>query len=182
MKILQTSSVAFNHLTKNGTDMGEFTHIISICCPDDNIKPINKNHLVIKIWDVDEDLENKFRKYKAPTEKDLQPIVNNVSKWIEKYGWNLNILIHCDAGISRSTAIALACVWYISSFFFASFVYENCLKDYIRVRKEFCASLIETRYDKLLKWYIEGKNLMRGAKPNQAILKYYRKTMHLFPW
>lgn len=186
MKIFQTDRATFNYLTKNGTDMGEFTHIISICCPDDDsIKPINENHLIVKMWDVDKVLENQFRKYEPPTDVDcIEPLVQ-VSMWIHKNkNMNLNILIHCDAGISRSTAITLGILWNVSGFIFAKTAeeVEDCfIADYIRARKEFCSSLL-VEENNLLKWYIEGKNLMRGVKPNQAILRHYRKALNYFPW
>ena len=174
----------FNRVTNNGTTMGEFTHIISICCPDDDsIKPISENHLIVKMWDVDEVLENKFRKYEPPHYIECQYILNRVTDWVNNEGWDLNILIHCDAGVSRSAAIALGVVWIISNFFFRMSVPEKLIRDYIIVRKEFCASLIDTEYNShFLKWYTEGKNLMRGVTPNQAILKHYRAMLKHFPW
>ena len=121
MKLTQTNRQTANMLTKNFTTMGDFTHIISICCPDDNsIKPINENHLVIKMWDVDEVLENQFRKYEPPCLIDCHYIINRINEWVMKDGWNINILIHCDAGISRSAAIALGIVWDLSLFFFTA--------------------------------------------------------------
>lgn len=184
MKITQTSRNWFNRLTNNGTTMGEFTHIISICCPDDDsIKPISENHLIVKMWDVNEVLENKFRKYEPPSEEICADIIKAVDSWVMQYGYDLNILIHCDAGVSRSAAIALGVVWIISNFFFRMSVPEKLIGDYIIARKEYCASLVDTEYNShFLKWYIEGKNLMRGVTPNQVILKHYRNLLNMFPW
>ncbi|MCM1260634.1 MAG: hypothetical protein NC222_06755 [Staphylococcus sp.] len=187
MKITQTSRNWFNKLTNNGTTMGEFTHIISICCPDDDsIKPINENHLIVKMWDVDKVLENNFRKYEPPSDVDCIEPVTQVSSWMfDNKSMDLNILIHCDAGVSRSSAIALGILWNISGRFFRKIeeIEDYFIADYIRIRKEFCASLINTEYDSnFLKWYVEGKNLMRGVKPNQAILKEYRNIFNCFPW
>ena len=184
MRLTQTSRAWFNKLTENGTTMGEFTHIISICCPDDDsIKPISENHLIVKMWDVDEVLENKFRKYEPPSEEICTSIIKSVDSWVMQYGHNLSILIHCDAGVSRSAAIALGVVWIISNFFFRMSVPEKLIGDYIIARKEYCASLVDTGYDShFLKWYIEGKSLMRGVTPNQAILKHYRAMLKHFPW
>lgn len=186
MKVTQTDRNWFNRLTNKGTTMGEFTHIISICCPDDDsIKPINENHLVIKMWDVDKLLENQFKKYEPPSLMECHYILNRVTEWVMRDGWNLSILIHCDAGVSRSSAIALGVVWDLSLFFFEDEdnVKDIVFKEYIQARKEFCALLINTEYGShFLKWYVEGKNLMRGVKPNQAILKHYRKIFKYFPW
>ena len=184
MKITQTSRSWFNKLTNNGTTMGDFTHIISICCPDDNsIKPINENHLIIKMWDVDEVLENQFRKYEPPSEELCAAVIKAVDSWVMQCGHDLRLLIHCDAGVSRSAAIALGVVWIISNFFFRNSIPDNLIRDYIIARKEFCASLIDTECNsQFLKWYVEGKNLMRGVKPNQAILQNFRNMWANFPW
>ena len=184
MRLTQTSRNWFNRLTENGTTMGEFTHIISICCPDDDsIKPISENHLVVKMWDVDEVLENKFRKYEPPSEAICADIIKAVDSWVMQYGYDLSILIHCDAGVSRSAAISLGVVWIISNFFFRNSIPDKLIRDYISARKEYCASLVNTEYGShFLKWYIEGKNLMRGVTPNQAILKHYRARLSHFPW
>ena len=59
----------------------------------------------------------------------------------------------------------------------------NWIKDYFRARKEYCASLVDTNNGShFLKWYVEGKNLMRGVKPNQAILQNFRNMWANFPW
>lgn len=184
MKITQTSRNWFNRLTNNGTTMGEFTHIISICCPDDHsIKPIGDNHLVVKMWDVDKVLQNKFRTYQPPDHIDCQYILNRVTDWVNDSGWDLNILIHCDVGVSRSPAITLGVLWHLSSMFFVKDTPERLLRDYIDARKSFCNSLVSEEFDSnFLKFYIEGIDVPRGVIPNQAILKHYRAMLNHFPW
>ena len=76
MKLTQTNRQTANMLTKNFTSMGDFDVIISIVCPDDDsIKSINENHLVVKMWDIDEPLENKFRKYEPPAYEDCSKVI-----------------------------------------------------------------------------------------------------------
>lgn len=187
MKLTQTNRQTANMLTKNFTTMGDFDIIISIACPDDNsIKPINENHLVVKMWDIDEPLENKFRKYEPPSYEDCSKVIKFIDSYIYKNRKaDIRILVHCDAGISRSSAIALGILWlYSSNIFDSDTIREgHWLREYFRVRKEYCASLIDTNSGShFLKWYVEGKNLMRGVKPNQAILQNFRNMWTDFPW
>ena len=80
-------------LTKNFTSMGDFDVIISIVCPDDDsIKSINENHLVVKMWDIDEPLENKFRKYEPPSYEDCSKVI----KFIDSNKNNQDIKTVCN--------------------------------------------------------------------------------------
>ena len=187
MKLTQTNRQTANMLTKNFTTMGDFDIIISIVCPDDNsIKPINENHLVVKMWDIDEPLENKFRKYEPPSYEDCSKVIKFIDIYIYKNRkTDIRILVHCDAGISRSSAIALGILWMYSGNIFGSDTIREdyWVREYFRVRKEYCASLVDTNNGShFLKWYVEGKNLMRGVKPNQAILQNFRNMWTDFPW
>jgi hypothetical protein len=174
-------------LTKNFTTMSEFDSIISIVCPDDDsIKPISENHLVVKMWDIDKPLENKFRKYEPPSIEDCGNILEEVDDIMYGKGTtNINILIHCDAGISRSSAISLGILWRFSGSLFddENMVTSLFKSEYYRARKEYCASLVDTNNGShFLKWFVEGKNLMRGVRPNQAILRIFRYIWTNFPW
>lgn len=186
MKLTQTDRQTANMLTKNFTTMGDFDLIISIVCPDDDsIKPINENHLVVKMWDIDKPLENKFRKYEPPSYEDCSKVIDFVSLFEYKNKTcSINVLVHCDVGISRSSAIALGILWEYSAPIFesAAVLHNHWLTEYFRTRKDYCASLIDTQYSHLLKWFVEGKNLMRGVKPNQAILQIFRSILTGFPW
>ena len=187
MKLTQTNRQTANMLTKNFTTMGDFDLIVSIVCPDDDsIKPINENHLVVKMWDIDEPLENKFRKYEPPSYADCSKVIKFIDNYIYKNRKaDISILVHCDAGISRSSAIALGILWEYSWYIFDSNARlpNYWIKDYFSARKEYCASLVDTNNGShFLKWFIEGKNLMRGVKPNKAILRNFRNMWVNFPW
>lgn len=190
MKLTQTDRQTAKMLTKNFTTMGDFDVIISIVCPDDDsIKPINENHLVVKMWDIDKPLENKFRKYEPPSYANCSQVISFINNFlyenISSCGTNVNMLVHCDAGISRSSAIALGILWEYSSNIFDSITIRegHWLHEHLRVRKEYCASLVDTNNgSQFLKWFVEGKNLMRGVKPNQAILRNFRNMWANFPW
>lgn len=187
MKLTQTNRQTADRLTKNFTTMGDFDVIISIVCPDDDsIKPINKNHLVVKMWDIDKPLYNKFKRYEPPSIGDCGNLLGEVDGLMYGKGTtNINILVHCDAGISRSSAISLGILWHFSSNLFndenmVPSIFDN---EYYKTRKEYCASLVDANNGShFLKWFVEGKNLMRGVKPNQAILRNFRNVWADFPW
>lgn len=186
--IYQSSRNYFNKKTDNGKNMGPFTHIISIVCPDEKelITPISNNHLIVKMWDVDKVLKNKFRRYDPPSEKDLHNILLNVMWWFNescKKNEDFRLLIHCDAGLSRSPAITLGVLWYLSSMFFAKNVdfNSNKLRRYIEARTDYCKSLLEHDFNYSLRWYID-KRFNPGVKPNTWILKVYRDSLPYFPW
>lgn len=187
MKLTQTDRQTANRLTKNFTTMGDFDIIVSIVCPDDDsIKPINENHLVVKMWDIDKPLENKFRKYEPPSYEDCSKVIELVSRFVYTNAiCSINVLVHCDAGISRSPAVALGILWNHSAPIFPgnTILPDHWTREYFRVRKEYCASLVDTNNGShFLKWFVEGKNLMRGVKPNQAILRNFRNMWADFPW
>ena len=184
MKIVQTDKDVAASLTHNFTNMGIFSTIISLSCPgDDSIKIIGDGHINVKMWDIDHDKEENGKLYLAPTEYDCIAILNHIDKSIQLNGWDTAVLIHCDAGISRSTAVTLGVLWHLSSKFFTNTVDNIILEQYIRARKEFCASLLFTEFGGIhLKWYAEGRNLLKFVKPNTAILTNYRKILKYFPW
>lgn len=164
----------------------EYTHILSIVCPDEKelTKHTGNNHLLLKMWDVDKVLENKFRKYNPPGDGECILAV----QWAERK-WNdclrnkspFILLVHCDAGISRSSAITLGILWKISSNIFICEPQELHLKEVIEARKQWCKSLLDWDNSTALCRYIDGR-FNPGVKPNQAILKFYRKYFVDFPW
>lgn len=79
--------------------------IISLLAPEDefpdftNYAPSNQ-HLKLGLDDIDEDLGDGFV---APSEKHIEALVRFVSDWQADHG---PLLIHCLAGVSRSSAAA----------------------------------------------------------------------------
>lgn len=190
IQITQSDRNYFDNVTNNGTIMGNFTHIISIVCPDEKklIKPISMGHNIVKIWDIDKKLKNNFREYNPPSDAECMPILHTVQDsyiYSVFHHHHMNLLVHCDAGISRSPAIALGIVWMLTDVFFNS-AYKcygelyYSLSDYYEARKMVCASMISDD-STALKRYIEGR-FNPGVKPNKAILECYRKAFGDFPW
>ena len=176
-------------VTQSGRDFyyknkERYTHIISIVCPDDDITPLHSNHLVIKMWDIDKPMENKFRRYEPPTkEVCLEPIKWVIFKWKDsiKNKENFNLLVHCDAGISRSSAITLGILWSISNDLFKDKPDKDLLRVYLDARKYWCYSILDEDNSYQLRRYIDGR-FNPGVRPNQAILSIYKDNMKMFPW
>lgn len=165
-----------------------FTHIVSIVCPDDDITPLHDNHLVVKFWDVDKTLENKFHKYDVvDVDTVLEPIFKAKKWYFESLAENkpMFLLVHCDAGISRSAAVSLGILWDISAFVFGTISAQSedtpgCLRAYIDYRKEWCSNRVDDNCY-WLRRFIDGR-FKPGVKPNQAVLNHYRKMIPFFPW
>ena len=118
MLITQSDRNFYNHCKD------EYSHIISIVCPDEKelIQPISKHHLILKMWDVDKVLENKFRRYNPPNFLTVMSGVGWAQQQFEETIINkedFRLLIHCDAGVSRSSAIALGVLWRMSEDIFS---------------------------------------------------------------
>ena len=163
-----------------------YTHIISIVCPDEKelIKPIHKHHWITKMWDVDKVLENQFRKYEQPSAVDIMATISWAN--IEFFdslleNKDFRLLIHCDAGISRSTAITLGILWDISQDIFKDNVKQEFLRLYLDARKQWCKSLLDWNVSIGLSRYIDDR-YNPSVKPNQAILKILREQLTYFPW
>ena len=167
-------------------DKDQYTHIISVVCPDDKIEPIGNNHYVAKMWDITETLKNKFREYKAP---DLSSCLG-ILAWVDvrymqsvREKQDFRLLVHCDAGVSRSAAVTLGVLWTLSSLYFKNIdelVKPALIRPYIEYRKEWCAQQLSE--DSIaLKRFIQGR-LNPGVQPNVAILKHFRGLLQDFPW
>lgn len=178
VEITQSDRRFFNEYKDN------YTHIVSFICPDDNLEKLHDRHYIIKCWDVDKVLENKFRKYEPPTEEQILNALHKVESSIVDSWYNgelVRCLVHCDMGISRSSAFALGLMWKISDRIFASSVSNFALRWYIDSRKEWCAELVDKNNSVALSRFVVGR-MNTGIKPNQAILRIFRKNINLFPW
>ena len=164
-----------------------YTHIISIVCPDEKelVTPIHENHIIMKMWDVDKLLKNKFRSYEPPNGAQCFNILTTVYNWYHNEVVNdeqCNLLIHCDAGINRSPAITLGVLWNLTAHYFLPIedVLEADLRYYMGIRKGACIAFLNEENTELIR-YIEGR-FNPGVKPNQAILKHFRGIINGFPW
>ena len=164
-----------------------YTHIISIVCPDEKeiVKPIHNKHLIVKMWDVDKVLKNKFRKYEPPTKDDIWGCLcfaYNRFMIANKFNEDFRLLVHCDAGVSRSTAITLGILWMLSEDIFKTKdVQDAYLKLYLDARKQWCKSLLDWNASVGLCRYIDGR-FNPGVVPNQAIMNVLREQLNYFPW
>lgn len=162
-----------------------YNHIISIICPTDDLKPLHDNHKIFKMWDIDKVLKNNFREYNPPGLKDCMSILSIATNWyfdeqVKKE--NYNLLIHCDAGISRSPAITLGILWNLTAHYFLPIedVLTTDLRYYMDIRKGACIAFLNEENTELIR-YIEGR-FNPGVKPNQAILKNFKDIINGFPW
>jgi predicted protein tyrosine phosphatase len=89
------------------------THFLSLVDPGDNPEELTppratKDRLILTFSDLD-DIEMtlpRFRRYMPPREDDVKRIVDFGTALADSDDWGL--LAHCEAGISRSTAAAIA--------------------------------------------------------------------------
>ena len=72
-------------------------------------------------------------------------------------------------------------LWNISSNIFQQDPYELYLRAIIDARKDWCSDKVDDINSTGLCRYIQGR-LNPGVKPNQAILRFYRKYFNDFPW
>jgi len=88
------------------------THIISIIndagpnWPGTHIDRQHNNHIIQNFHDVEDDDPEEYDGLVAPTRKNMQDLIDEVRTW--ELDEDSKVLIHCSAGKSRSTAIALA--------------------------------------------------------------------------
>lgn len=165
----------------------QYTHIVSIVTPnDDSITKLHEHHLIVKCYDVDKVMENKFRKYTPPEMKDIGDALTIPQLWwlksLEKEE-DFRLLVHCDMGVSRSPAITLAILWSMSAPIFNLKPSTLILRPWLEARKDWCANAVDEVNSTALKRFILGR-YNPGVKPNQAILQICRNFIGLeyFPW
>ena len=163
-----------------------YNYIISIVCPDEKelVEPIHNNHIIIKMWDIDKKLENKFRTYEPPAGTDVRALMSQATLMYYdslRNNKEFKLLVHCDAGLSRSSAIVLGILWEFSEFIFSSNVDDDWLRPYLDARKQWCKSILDWDNSVPLCRYIDGR-FNPGIKPNLAILEYFRNNYNYFPW
>ena len=179
-------------LTQSGRDFynatkDNYSHIISLVCPDetDLVNPLHSNHLILKMWDIDKELTNKFRRYDPPSDSDCkEAIIWSLYKFEEslKKHQPFNLLVHCDAGVSRSSAVSLGVLWMLSyQIFGVKETDDTFFREWLEARKHWCAEQVDDVNSVGLFRFIEGR-FNPGVKPNQAVLKYYRGYFRDFPW
>lgn len=88
------------------------THIISIIndagpnWPATTIDQQHGNHVIYNFHDVETDDPEEYADLTPPTMKEVRDILETVDYW--ELNDDSKLLVHCSAGKSRSTAIALA--------------------------------------------------------------------------
>lgn len=100
--------------------------IVSITCLNDNLPNFNKdNKNILDILELHfNDIERPYKDYQIPQKEDFK----NLKPFIDKYKSLVDeIVVHCHAGISRSSATASAICRYLNvddSFIWDSFLYS----------------------------------------------------------
>lgn len=62
------------------------------------------DNITAEFWDIEEEIGN----YKPISEKEAKKIAEFIKKYKDKIGKELQVLIHCSAGISRSAGVGMA--------------------------------------------------------------------------
>jgi len=99
MRIVNVNYIA----ARNIATIKKFDCIISICDPNSN--EYLKGAYVFKFYDVTPKISSMFPQYVRPTKKDMQDLAFLFNNMVES--GKESFLIHCSAGISRSSAATL---------------------------------------------------------------------------
>lgn len=100
--------------------------IVSITCLDDDLPNFNdKNENILGILELHfNDIERQYGDYKIPVKEDFKELKGFIDKYKNKVD---EIVVHCHAGISRSSATASAICKYLNiddGFIWDSFMYH----------------------------------------------------------
>lgn len=107
MNVIVLNKVKAQELSYN--DFSSDKAIISIRTPDDEQAVFNlendtiKDILHLSFYDVSTESQDIFKGYPAMTDDDALKIKEFVLKWKDKVD---TIIVHCDAGVSRSAGVA----------------------------------------------------------------------------
>ena len=107
MNVMVLNRVNAEKLSYN--DFSSDKVIISIKTPEDEQAVFNaendsiKDILYLSFYDVSTETQDIFKGYPAMTDEDALKIKEFVLKWKDKVD---TIIVHCDAGVSRSAGVA----------------------------------------------------------------------------
>jgi predicted protein tyrosine phosphatase len=92
------------HIEISSLDTAEFiaprkTHVVSLLDPGTKIPKVSVNHHVEFFHDIEGPMANFYRPQATH--------IANILEFIKTFSDNDNILVHCHAGVSRSTAISI---------------------------------------------------------------------------
>lgn len=115
------SAIAYSHLKLNKKIV-----IVSITCLNDTLPMFNvKNENILDILELHfNDIERQYGDYQIPKKEDFKELKLFIDKYKDKAE---EIVVHCHAGISRSSATASAICRYLNiddSFIWDSFMYH----------------------------------------------------------
>jgi predicted protein tyrosine phosphatase len=133
--------------------LDEFPYVISIMDPYGPFPQKAENHFIARFEDSEYDVS-------GPCIWDIRGILDNARDWgLTK---DSKILIHCMAGISRSTAIAWAILVLVG------YTVQEAKDILLQVRPEAWPNLLVLRYaDKLLE--LNGELLQAGKELDQEV-------------
>lgn len=111
---------------------------------DEEVKGF-KDVLRIEFWDIEED----FGDYKIITDEQAKEIQDFIIKNIDN-----KFIINCQAGKSRSAAVALSveCIKFFGIGEEAKYNYKTCFNSEIKTHSRYCPNL--TVFDKIVKEYL----------------------------
>lgn len=148
------------------TEKVNATHVISLLDPGES-RPILhhstslQNWLLVNFSDVHE-----IFNHNAPTEEDIEKVL----KWAKKLPDDVILLVHCYAGVSRSTAMAMA----ILVQYYGNDKIDECIKMIHEVRPQSCPNPLVTEFaDKYLGCDGEFHKKAQDSSPFTELFKLF---------